>query len=138
MTKKQFHQCLTKLGLHLSDKDVAILEAKFVNKKGFNYLDFLNMFQPTIVEGAKYQALKDELDRLNCVKPTYESKPLDDVQSILLKLKDQIFRRRISIYEWLRDHDKLNSGRLLKDTFKRAINLCNLDLESSEIDIIMN
>lgn len=117
---------------------MAILEGKFMNKKGFNYLEFLTKLQPTIVEGAKYQDLKDELDRLNTVKPIYESKPLDDVQSILRKLKDIVFRRRISIYEWLRDHDKLNSGRLRKETFRRAINLCNLELESSEIELIVN
>lgn len=56
----------------------------------------------------------------------------------MLKLKDQVFRRRISIYEWLRDHDKLNSGRLLKETFRRAIDLCNLELEPSEIELIIN
>jgi hypothetical protein len=141
VTRKQFHQSLTKIGLHLSDKDVAILEAKFMNKKGFNYLEFLARLQPTIVEGAKYQQLKEELNRLNTVnstQPNYESKPKQDVQSVLLKLKDQVFRRRISIYEWLRDHDKLNSGRLLKETFKRAINLCNLEIEPSEIELIVN
>jgi hypothetical protein len=42
------------------------------------------------------------------------------------------------ILEWLRDHDKLNCGRLNRDTFRRAINLCNLKIEQSEIDLIMN
>lgn len=138
VTRKQFYQSLTKIGLHMSEKDVAILEGKFMNKKGFNYLEFLTKLQPTIVEGPKYQNLKDELDRLNTVKATYESKPVDDVQSVLRKLKDQVFRRRISIYEWLRDHDKLNSGRLLKETFRRAIDLCQLELEPSEIELIIN
>lgn len=50
----------------------------------------------------------------------------------------KVYKNRVSIYEWLRDHDKLNSGKLLKDTFKRAINLCNLDLEKSEIEMIIN
>jgi len=50
----------------------------------------------------------------------------------------KVFKRRVSIYEWLRDHDKLNSGRLLKETFKRAIDLCKLDLQPSEIELIIN
>jgi len=91
-----------------------------------------------VKESAKYQDLKNELNRLNSVKPVFETKPLRDVQSILIKLKDLVFRRRISIYEWLRDHDKLNSGRLLKETFRRAINLCNLDVEQSEIEYIID
>lgn len=90
VTRKQFHQSLTKIGINLAEKDIAILEAKFMNKKGFNYLAFLTQLQPTIVEGAKYQQLKDELDRLNTVKTTYESKPKQDLQSVLLKLKDQV------------------------------------------------
>lgn len=138
MTKKQFHQSLTKVGLHLSANEIAILEAKFMNKKGFNYQEFLGRVQPTEKEKAKYQDLRDELARLNGVKRSYESQPRHDVQAVLLKLKDLVFRRRISIYEWLRDHDKLNSGRLLKDTFTRAIDLCNLDVEHSEIDLIAN
>jgi predicted DNA binding CopG/RHH family protein len=140
VTKKQFHQALTKVNLHLSDREVAVLEAKFMNNKGFNYQEFLGRVQSCEKEkeSAKYQDLKNELNRLNSVKAVYESKPLCDVQSILLKLKDLVFRRRISIYEWLRDHDKLNSGRLLKETFRRAINLCNLDIEQSEIEYIMD
>ena len=35
-------------------------------------------------------------------------------------------------------NDKLNSGRLLKETFKRAIDLCKLDLQPSEIELIIN
>lgn len=76
----------------MAEKDIAILEAKFINKKGFNYLAFLTQLQPTIVEGAKYQQLKDELDRLNTVKAIYEYKPQKDVQSVLLKLKDQVMK----------------------------------------------
>jgi hypothetical protein len=51
---------------------------------------------------------------------------------------NKAYRKRVSIYEWLRDHDKLNSGRIPRETFKRSINLCNLDLQQSEIETIMN
>lgn len=138
MTNKQFYQSLNKIGLKLSDTEVAILEAKFTNKSGFNYRQFLDYLQPIEVEKAKYNDLKQDLDRLNTIKPVYESNPLFDVQSILIKIKDQVYKRRVSIYEWLRDHDKLNSGRLLKETFKRAIDLCSLDLQPSEIELIVN
>lgn len=138
VTKKQFHQSLTKVGLYLPATDIAILEAKFINNKGFNYMEFLSRVQPVEKEKLKYTDLKNELKALNSVKATYESKPMSDVQSILVKIKDIVFRRRISIYEWLRDHDKLNSGRLLKETFRRAINLCDLDIESSEIEYIID
>lgn len=50
----------------------------------------------------------------------------------------KVFKKRVSIYEWLRDHDKLNSGRLPKETFRRALNLCNLDIQPGEIELIVN
>ena len=92
VTKKQFYQSLNKLGIELPEKDVAVLEAKFLNNFGFNYVEFLSTFQPTIVEGPKYLDLKNELKRLNTQKTIYESKPLSDVQSILVKIKDLVIK----------------------------------------------
>ncbi|CAF0814337.1 unnamed protein product [Brachionus calyciflorus] len=138
VTSKQFHQCLAKLGLPVVDKDVPILEAKFMNNIGFNYVEFLGKLQPHPVIAPKYHDFRAELAQLNSKNNDYETNPFNDIQSIILKVKDQVYKRRISIYEWLRDHDKLNSGKLLKETFRRAINLCNLDLEKSEIEMIIN
>ena len=138
VTRQQFHQCLAILNLHVSDKDKAILEAKYLNNLGFNYLEFLNLLQPNKVEPRKYQDLMNELKKLNYQKDQYEANPLRDLRSILNKIKDQVFKRRVNIYEWLKDHDKLNSGRIPKETFRRAFNLCNLDVEKSEVDLLIN
>jgi len=40
------------------------------------------------------------------------------------------------LYEWLKDHDKLNSGRMSFDTFRRAINPCQLELAESELSLL--
>ena len=139
VTVKQFEQSLSKLGLKVDTKDLDILEAKFVDNVGFYYVGFLNELQPNLIEEPKYAKFMAELHKLSAnEKEIAESNPLTDVQSILIKLKDQVFKKRVSIYEWLRDHDKLNSGRLSKETFKRAINLCNLDIQPTETDIIAN
>ena len=69
---------------------MATLEAKFIDSLGFNYRHFLSYLQPIEVEKAKYDDLKKELDRLNTIKPVFESNPLFDVQSILIKVKDQV------------------------------------------------
>ena len=138
VTLKQFEQCLSKLGLNVARADLETLEAKFVDNVGFHYVAFLNELQPNIVEEPKYAKLMTEIHNLSAnEKGPFESNPLADVQSILIKIKDQVFKKRVSIYEWLRDHDKLNSGRLTKETFKRAINLCNLDIQPTETDILV-
>jgi hypothetical protein len=70
---------------------VAVLEAKFMDNLGFNYRHFLSLFQPIEVEKAKYNDLRHELEELNnTIKPVFESNPLFDVQSILIKIKDQV------------------------------------------------
>ena len=116
-----------------------MLEGKFTNNLGFNYVKFLNMIQPAEVDESKYHLLKKELAKLNSTKMgIYEPNPCNDIQSILAKIKDQVYLKRVSIYEWLRDHDKLNSGRIPRETFKRAINLCNLEILPVEVDMIMN
>jgi Ca2+-binding EF-hand superfamily protein len=138
VTLRQFEQCLSKLGLNVAKEDLETLEAKFVDNVGFHYVAFLNELQPNIVEEPKYEKFMAELHKLSAnEKGPFESNSFTDVQSILLKIKDQVYKKRVSIYEWLRDHDKLNSGRLTKETFKRAINLCNIDIQPSEIDILI-
>ncbi len=70
---------------------MAVLEAKFMDNLGFNYRHFLSLFQPIEVEKAKYTDLRNELAELNnTIKPVFESNPLFDVQSILIKIKDQV------------------------------------------------
>jgi hypothetical protein len=159
VTRSQFHQCLSKLGIDLTPSEISALEAKYLNKIGFNYVNLLNRVQPLEIDEAKYFQFKQELEKLNYQKSPYEVDPITDVRSILIKVKDQVtkilipealvmvieqniilkvFRNRISIYEWLRDHDKLNSGRILRETFKRAFDLCNIKLFPSEVDLITN
>ncbi len=55
---------------------------------------------------------------------------------IIIIFFQKVFRRRIRLYEWLKDHDKLNSGRLSFETFRRAINPCQLELAESELSLI--
>lgn len=139
VTRKQFLQCLAILNVYVDENRITALEGKFMNNLGFNYAAFLNLVQPCEVDEPKYHEFKKELERLNSTKQgVYEPNPNNDIQSILIKIKDQVFKKRVSIYEWLRDHDKLNSGRIPRETFIRALNLCNFELLPSEIEMIMN
>ena len=48
----------------------------------------------------------------------------------------QVFKERVRILEWLRDYDKLRSGRMVKSNFRRALDLCQFELTESELAII--
>ena len=66
------------------------MEAKFIDDIGFNYFEFLKMLQPTIVEPAKYNTFIKELKLLNSQKQAFETNPITDIQSLIIKIKDQV------------------------------------------------
>lgn len=50
----------------------------------------------------------------------------------------QVVKERIRVLEFMRDYDKLRSGRMLKTCFARALDLCQLGLTEKEVDILTN
>ena len=44
-----------------------------------------------------------------------------------------MFRERVRIDEWTRDYDKARTRRMRKTQFRRALDLCNLCLQDSEM-----
>ncbi len=119
-----------------SEAEIAAVAAKFIDDFGFSYVKFMNELQPTIVEEPKYSKFQQELADLNANKVLEEFRPAKNVQGVLKKIKDLVLKKRVRIYEWLRDHDKLNSGRLPKETFRRAFDLCNFEVKEAEYALI--
>ncbi|CAF1479095.1 unnamed protein product, partial [Didymodactylos carnosus] len=136
VTRAQFRQSLAILGLPYTEKDLEAVESAFIDDDGFNYRRFLETISPIKVEQLKYSILQQELKDLGKQRVLPENKPLTSIQDVLQKIKIQVYRRRIRLYEWLKDHDKLNCGRLPCDTFRRAINPCNLELLESELSLL--
>lgn len=90
VTSQQFRQSLAKLGLPVLDNEVQILEAKYINNHGFNYYEFLEKLQPHPSIAPKYNEFRTELAKLNSKNNSFESNPFTDIQSILIKVKDQV------------------------------------------------
>ena len=44
-----------------------------------------------------------------------------------------MYRERVRIDEWTRDYDKTRTRRMRKTQFRRALDLCNLGLQDSEL-----
>ena len=61
VTCNQFHQCLAYLGLSVSPADMRLLEMRFADQKGFNYLKFLDQLQPSERLENKYQTRMAQL-----------------------------------------------------------------------------
>ena len=54
----------------------------------------------------------------------------------MAKIKARVARRRVRIYEFLKDYDNLHSGRCLKTHFRRALDVCGFELKESEISLL--
>ena len=52
------------------------------------------------------------------------------------RVLSQVFKERIRIHEWMRDYDKLRSGRMKKSNFRRALDICKFELAESELAIL--
>ena len=61
VTCNQFHRCLDYLGLSVSPAHMRLLEIKFGDQKGFNYLKFLDHLQPSEKLENKYQTRMTQL-----------------------------------------------------------------------------
>ncbi|ELU01670.1 hypothetical protein CAPTEDRAFT_182794 [Capitella teleta] len=136
VTTKQFRQCLTMLDLKCTEPEMEALEARFCNDTGFNYIAFLGELQPTEKPKLMYLERQKEVREVNQRTKNPEVDPSRDLEVILLKIKNRVFKERIRIYEWMKDYDKLHTGRMLKINFRRALDLCKFELKESELAIL--
>ncbi len=124
------------LELHITEDEMEALEAKYVNDMGFNYQDFLQDLQPQDPVKPMYEERLMEIRRANEKGKLPERDAEDHLGAILLKIKTKVFKERIRIHEWMKDYDKLRSGRMLKGQFRRALDVCQFQLNESELAIL--
>lgn len=136
VTRSQFRQCLASLDLHADEEEVAAIELKYSDNIGFNYLRFLNDLEPRLKDAPKYPAHLKELQAVNAFKKPPEIDALTHLDSIIRKIKTKVFKERMRIYEFMRDYDKLRTGRVLVTNFERSLDLAGLELKESEIKIL--
>ena len=48
----------------------------------------------------------------------------------------QVVKERIRVLEFMKDYDKLRTGRMLKTVFERALDLSGLGLQPTEVSIL--
>lgn len=112
-----------------------VIIEKFSDDTGFNYTRFLEELQPSEKTEYKYIERLKELDLVNRKEMKDSGKV--GVGHIMHKIKMKVVKERVRVEEFMRDYDKLRTGRLLKTIFPRAIDLCQLGLVKSEVDELM-
>ncbi|KAL5019414.1 hypothetical protein ScPMuIL_005136 [Solemya velum] len=133
VTRSQFRQCLTILELHVTEAEMSALEAKYCNDVGFNYIVFLGELQPQEPPKLMYLQRMEDIRIANEKMSLPETNTAKDLEGVLMKVKTKVSKERIRVLEFMRDYDKLRHGRMLKMSFRRALDLCRFELRESEI-----
>jgi Ca2+-binding EF-hand superfamily protein len=134
VTCSQFRQCLSYLGLTASDQEIKLMEIRFGDSKGVNYLQFLEHLQPTERLEDKYQTRMAQLStRRTLTTPGAAVVVKVDAESVLEQIKTKVMKERVRVLEFMRDYDKLRSGRIPATSFRRALDLCGLGLGQEEV-----
>lgn len=60
-----------------------------------------------------------------------------DIAAVMYKIKSKVVKEAVRVYEFMKDYDKLRTGRMLRTNFPRALDLCNLGLNEAEILTVM-
>lgn len=136
VTRMKFRQALTMVDIPISEPEMAALEARFCNDVGANYIAFLQQLQPVQPPEHMYFKRMEEVRTTNDRKGLPELHAVSDLEKVLLKIKTRVSKERIRVEEFMKDYDKLRTGRMLKISFRRAVTLARLDLYESEMAIL--
>ncbi|KAH9519717.1 hypothetical protein Btru_070724 [Bulinus truncatus] len=136
ISRAQFRQGLTMLEIPIEESEMQALEALYSNDYGIDYRKFLQDLQPSDPIPFMYVKRMEEIRKANSKKALPEQGALTDLESVFIKIKSKVVKERIRVYEFMKDYDKLHSGRMLKTSFRRALNLARLDLLESEMAML--
>ena len=136
ITKGQYRQCMATLDLFADDVETAAIEAKYSDDVGFNYMRFLTDLIPEYKELPKYPQHLAELKAVNANKKPPEIDNTDDLEVLMTKVKSIVTKQRMRLYEFMKDYDKLRTGRVSHINFARALDLAHLDLKESEVQML--
>ncbi|PAA77603.1 hypothetical protein BOX15_Mlig010687g4 [Macrostomum lignano] len=132
MSRTQFRQAMTMLGLHCEPEELEAIEARFAVDEGFNYAAFLEDLEPEKPVEFMYGKRLQELRLVQSRGRLPDLRPATDADQVLYRIRTKAVRERIRVQEFLRDFDKLRSGRISKVTFRRALSGSGLQLGESE------
>ncbi|KAL9961377.1 hypothetical protein ACROYT_G030301 [Oculina patagonica] len=136
VTKIQASQCLHTLGLTDDPEEIKILQNRYSDDIGFNYIQFLDDLQPSEKQEMKYLQRLEELKLTN--KKYLPDLGDEEIEKIMYKIKCRVMKERMRLSEFFKDYDKLRTGRILKTVFPRAMDLASLKLTKVEVEQLMH
>ncbi|KAA3674765.1 uncharacterized protein DEA37_0006198 [Paragonimus westermani] len=135
-----FRQLVTMFDFSISPAGIDAIIARHANDDGFDYHSFLAVLDPRSPDDIKYcyPERLEVLKKTNILgKQRKEMEPIiRDTEGVLDELKAEVYRRRIRLSDWFRDHDKLNHGYMPRATFRRCLGVLPLTLGETALSMI--
>ncbi|KER31253.1 LOW QUALITY PROTEIN: hypothetical protein T265_13008 [Opisthorchis viverrini] len=140
VTTNNFRQLVTMFDFSISPAGIDAIIARHANDDGFDYRGFLEVLDPPSPEEIEYkypERLKT-LQMTNILgKKRLEMEPvLRDTEGVLDQIKAEVYRRRIRLSDWFRDHDKLNHGYMPRSTFRRCLGVLPLSIGETAMNMV--
>ncbi|GAA57475.1 folliculin [Clonorchis sinensis] len=140
VTTNNFRQLVTMFDFSISPAGIDAIIARHANDDGFDYRGFLGVLDPPSPGEVEYkypERLKT-LQMANIIgKKRREMEPvLRDTEGVLDQIKAEVYRRRIRLSDWFRDHDKLNHGYMPRSTFRRCLGVLPLSIGETAMNMV--
>ncbi|XP_050430635.1 uncharacterized protein LOC126839375 [Adelges cooleyi] len=136
--RSTFRRALSTADIQCSDEELRLLEKRFMNVDGFNYLEFLVMIkdlqEEDIEPESKEKSSTDE-DTKNTEQISSNLKKLT-LASLISKIQIIVKRGRIKVDQFLRQFDTTNHRIIAADNFLRGIAMSGIRLESAELNLL--
>ncbi|KAE9523410.1 hypothetical protein AGLY_015962, partial [Aphis glycines] len=140
ISRSDFRRAMYTASIKCTEDELCILEKKFMNVDGFNYLQFLKMLID-INKKLKKCSIKNK--KINIVNDNISSKTIKEISNmtlnkLIIKIKTTVKRGRINLDQFLNQFDFSNHKVMSKDTLQRALDMAGIKLDSNELEILIN
>lgn len=139
ISKNQFLRILYQFGLYPNEESLNLILRRYIDKGNLDEVNYYEFCRDVDIsdEGARIsaehaQAFKTYVPNSSPFQPSILNDLPNDLGDLLAKLRKKIFETRLRVSEFLRDFDKLRSGKLNND-FSNSIFLRFFDKKPTKI-----
>ncbi|KAL7752995.1 hypothetical protein RI367_001446 [Sorochytrium milnesiophthora] len=137
ITKSQFRQVLSELGLSATEEELRILCKQFVNhgdrNPRFCYVPFVNELERSVEDDdGPIPKSSRALSAQTPSSTTGAGMTEEEIEQFLHRIKAKVKTERIRVLEYLKDYDLLRCGRITRSEFQRALTMLPFQISKSE------
>ena len=139
VSNTQFNRVLLQAQLNLTPAVIDALMYRYSSGGRFDYYAMardIDTFGLTVAPKQQNVIEFDERDRRSAIDPVAAPRIPANLERLLGRLRDDIKRNRVQLYEFIRDFDRLRIGIITQSQLANAMNMAHLYLTEDELELI--